>query len=381
MGSFNVACSASHISINAGDPCLILPLKKQKYSANLNSSMIVTNEGACGFFVPFCLPIVGTYDDCGNIDNIQESVTTRRLETIVGDIEAWLNDVNDAMIGRYKSEMPDVHPDAMMFIHGDIYDFMTHPDSENNMLDGSFGPFYALSELGFVRGDKIKSEDIVNPNDSHGISRYKNPWFHPSSEHFAICSDSEYFITLGERTKDGWISHNHYLYTLREFAKIWHDLTGHKFDVEHYAERSISDYKIQVAINRYPQSLKMNNYLRGRMNEDALEEIARLTGETSKYRLSFGGGTEIEFLFGVRSRDVDHMFDLYGPVLAGEESGSDELASDISEFRSFLGNMHRANKMLMPAMNGPQFGDEQYVHDLAEKIMEVTASTIKSREE
>jgi hypothetical protein len=332
--------------------------------------MIVTNDGACGIFGPFCLPIVGVYDDYGTITDIQESVTTRLLEAQVGDVSAWLSNVDDDMIGRHGSSKPDLAPDAMMFIHGDVYEFMTRPDSDNSMLTESFATYYALEELGFVKPtyeDEIKPEDMVDPNGAHGMKRYNRPWKHESSDRFYICSDGGKFLIIAEKTDAGWVDREH-IYKLKDLGKVWKKHTGHAFDLAKYKDIPASDYRTRSTIAEYEGLLERDKRLFKKENNE------------HPYRVTFGSH-DTEFMWGLRLIDAGHLFDLYGPVLVGDESGRNELASELSRFKTFLGNMYRANKLLMPAMNGPQFGDEKYVRDLSRKVAQICAATIKRHKE
>lgn len=112
MGCFSVCCSMSKLSIKVGDKVIFIPL--------------IPNENTSGFmyiyaqelFVPFCLPIVGTYDDYGGIENIEKNESTDILEDFFGiPIEGIMQiltsvrkDVYDSMspISRYFLEDPDI---------------------------------------------------------------------------------------------------------------------------------------------------------------------------------------------------------------------------------------------------------------------------------
>jgi len=69
MGSYNVACSVSNISIRSGDPVAFIPLEVAKYPYKIgdgNHTLIYSN---C-FYAPATLPIFGEYDDYGGVENI-----------------------------------------------------------------------------------------------------------------------------------------------------------------------------------------------------------------------------------------------------------------------------------------------------------------------
>lgn len=84
MGSFDVSCSVSNLSITPGTKCLLLPLMRNGWhfpeSESLGSMFIGDGPNASYFFSPLSCPIVGVYDDYGRIGNIQKNKTTEVLE-------------------------------------------------------------------------------------------------------------------------------------------------------------------------------------------------------------------------------------------------------------------------------------------------------------
>lgn len=110
MGSFNVACSISRISIRCGMKVAFLPLLpnvydfsgsymdepevrqmaklRVKHHVGSNTQLIYAN---C-FFNPFCLPIIGEYNDYGSIENIETDANTKAIERYFDmTIEEFIN--------------------------------------------------------------------------------------------------------------------------------------------------------------------------------------------------------------------------------------------------------------------------------------------------
>jgi len=96
MGSFNVACSISNLSIGPGDPIAFFPLVPNTYPRNSRvhelapqSNLIYSN---C-LFNPLCLPIFGEYDDYGGVGSIEENANTKALEQFfqipISEIESF----------------------------------------------------------------------------------------------------------------------------------------------------------------------------------------------------------------------------------------------------------------------------------------------------
>ena len=95
MGSFNVSCGASHLTINSGDKIVLFPLKINKeYTSDCNWSSpknpyynctnFITNEGPFGICRPLTLPIFGEYNDYGCLENIEKNKHTEYLEEYYG---------------------------------------------------------------------------------------------------------------------------------------------------------------------------------------------------------------------------------------------------------------------------------------------------------
>ena len=80
MGSFDMACGLTGLNIQAGEPAsamlLTRPFHVDPSPRHFTSSTAM--------FQPFLTPIKGEYNDYGSLENIQESPTTRTLETLTG---------------------------------------------------------------------------------------------------------------------------------------------------------------------------------------------------------------------------------------------------------------------------------------------------------
>lgn len=114
MGSFNVACSISNISINSGTKIAFIPLLPSEMSENIGrrynnfklspgyvylppSSNWVSNEGAFQFYKPFSLPIIGRYNDYGGIEDIDENITSKVIKDYFGiSIEDFVDCVGNS---------------------------------------------------------------------------------------------------------------------------------------------------------------------------------------------------------------------------------------------------------------------------------------------
>jgi len=114
MGSFNVACSISKISISGGTPVAFIPLEVTKYPSykigDCNHMLIYSH---C-FYAPVTLPIFGEYDDYGGIEYLIRDKNLEIVEEHFGKTIKEIRDVNN--LGRPVS--------SGMFIHREIFDCM-----------------------------------------------------------------------------------------------------------------------------------------------------------------------------------------------------------------------------------------------------------------
>lgn len=85
MGSFNVSCSVSNLSITPGTKCVFIPLiRNDSHFPDPERMGSMVGPGHCAgpayFFYPFSFPIFGKYDDYGRIGDIERTKTVEMLE-------------------------------------------------------------------------------------------------------------------------------------------------------------------------------------------------------------------------------------------------------------------------------------------------------------
>jgi len=104
MGCFNVMGFHTHLPIVCYDDVVLFLGVKPRYK---NKTVLPdTFKFAPGIvFTPIALPIFGTYNDYGNIENIIRDENVAAIERFFGhDIEKVLRIVDDEMAGRYMKE-------------------------------------------------------------------------------------------------------------------------------------------------------------------------------------------------------------------------------------------------------------------------------------
>lgn len=137
MGSFNVVCSISGLSIHCGDEVIYFPLEKTKYPSHIigdsNNSLIYP---WC-IYSPITLPIYGDYGDYGTIDidrkdpsclehvNFLENKTGYKIENII-EVCHYDNDYMKKPVCAREDGLDLKTVGSGMFILREIYDMMTN---------------------------------------------------------------------------------------------------------------------------------------------------------------------------------------------------------------------------------------------------------------
>ncbi len=113
MGSFDVACSVSRITINCGDPVAYFPLEVAKYPYEIEAHNNTLIYPWC-YYIPLTLPIFGSYDDYGRIGYIKRDENVKTIERY---FKCSIDDIADnCRVGKFSS--------IGMFVHKEIFDCM-----------------------------------------------------------------------------------------------------------------------------------------------------------------------------------------------------------------------------------------------------------------
>lgn len=119
MGDYNVCCSISKISIDAGTKIVYIPLEVSDYANKIGDGNNILIYRHC-FYSPVTLPVFGEYDSYGGVENIEKDYNTEVIEKY---FKAKVEDI----ISLEKMKKPI---SSGMFIHREIYNFLL-----NNMVD------------------------------------------------------------------------------------------------------------------------------------------------------------------------------------------------------------------------------------------------------
>lgn len=188
MGSFNVVCSISSISIDCGDDVVYIPLEVSKYPYKIgdgNSTLIYLY---C-FYSPVTLPVFGSYDDYGRIGDIKRDAN---IEVTEAHFDEKIEDV----CGMYDREVRPVS--SGMFIHREIFDTLVEKcsqvdewgkrDSESgeDYLSNHFDKFVENIQQAKEFHKKHSANVIISgrrigwelwlSGESHNIFNFRNYW-------------------------------------------------------------------------------------------------------------------------------------------------------------------------------------------------------------
>jgi len=165
MGSFDIACGISHTMMEYGDKVGFVILDKNKSNS---SDFKIFGINQTEKYVPSYAPIYGVYDDYGRLRGIEESYTTKKLESI------FKKPIKDVLgcVGNYGRGFYDSH--------GQIYKnyFGMNEDGEFNeqlrqlcsghTLDHDVEDVAEVFELlGFVKIDNPQYTLSYRYTDSH----------------------------------------------------------------------------------------------------------------------------------------------------------------------------------------------------------------------
>ncbi len=161
MGCFNKIGFISGLPIQCGDPTVLIFMKAKK-NRDISGVTYPTD-----WFTPAFLPIFGSYDDYGKIENVQVNNVTKFIEEFFEDsIDNIIEIIDDASVGRGGEKAASKY-DSFTFglEHKEVYDFMSSQKSPS-YIEGD-ATIYWLSKMGFKKSDKPTSDARFNENWTH----------------------------------------------------------------------------------------------------------------------------------------------------------------------------------------------------------------------
>lgn len=382
MGSFNVCCSISNLSINGGDKVKFIPLKSKsgKDVAYIKESMLMYSN--C-FFNPALLPVTGYYNEYGRVVDIErddnvlaiEKYYKRPIEEILNDITEYdgssefggmfvldkvynklveFNLTNKTLFDSYvKEEALDIfgfreikkeeqffrHPHYKKLFRNDKYEYDLFVGDYGAMLLPSSEKQYLVvdyRDLKFIKDNwnNITKEDVsIYPVDSDdGLS---------NKEEFEIVKsylEDKFNLKVGF-SQSGLLK---YIYSYNDLHKVWFEITGENMDVNYLKDIYLYDARIDEAIEKF-------NEISDYFDDLKLFNLSDLLKETKNWV----------------------MFD----KVYKEDVLKGKLKKNMREFMAFQSSMYSCNRFYFSAMNGEQFGNS-----LASKmLLDISSEIINER--
>ncbi len=329
MGSFNAACSVSNISICAGDPVAFIPLEVVKYPYKIGDGNHMLIYSNC-FYAPVTMPIFGTYDDYGGVENL---VRDKNLEIIEKFFEHTIKYIRDATeIGKPIS--------SGMFIHKEIFDCMVR-----DMQIDEWGE-YSYARYGMSNRPKIISKYFEYKEEIKKAQKRMAEYIKLREEMSKIRTPFSRFGAMDKTIFSG-------TYIGGLVKRKYSGLRGNQ------RERITQ-----------PPFLHQN----AKPDLKILKEFEANKGYFSKLENNM---FDVHNVFKFKGWEYKTFNAIYQPAIIKHDPTKDDggFLTALIDFVSFEGSLYSTNNFYFPAMNGYQCG-----HKYASKILYTKAKEIMERE-
>jgi len=328
MGSFNVACSISNISICCGDPVAFIPLEVAKYPYKIGDGNHMFIYSNC-FYAPATMPIFGMYDDYGGVENIIRDKNLEIIEKFFGHAIECIRDA--AEIGKPIS--------SGMFIHKEIFDCMIR-----DMQIDEWGK-YDYHEHGDLNRPKIISKYFEYKKEIKRAQKRR-------AEHIKLHEEMKKVRTPFSRfgAMDKTIFSGIYLSGLAK--RKYSGLRGNQ------RERITQPPFLHQ--NARPDLKMLKSF---EANKDYFLKL-----ENNMYN--------VHSVFKFKGWEYKTFNEIYQSVIVDHNPTKDDggFLTALIDFVMFEGSLYATNNFYFPAMNGYQCG-----HKYASKILYIKAKEIMER--
>ncbi len=365
MGCFNVSCALSGLAIREDDPRYYIPLKRTTFSDSSIpiSSFICPNETTKVFFEPATLPILGKYNDYGEIDIIEDSNTKAIERFLEISIKDFFKDEIKMKFGdgflRAKEEKE--FKLAGCFIHKFAYDVAV-----KHMLQRTdYGDSYYTH---FPVGNKLlEAIGLDSPIDAEEIDkRYRYMYKVKGEENYVIASDGEFSHI--SKLSNGAFQGNYLIRNLQHLSEQWLKYTGKKIDI--------------------PEDLKTKNVFRIKLDEyrDSLIKICKLQKEIDFLKKE-GKESDCKIKENIAEMKFENLIcqnttfafnTFYAPEILSKDENIYRLFEELSSLGTF---MYLNSKIFMPNTLSPQGGDYSAELDLLKASKDYIEQKVKIEDE
>lgn len=439
MGSFNVACSISNLSLSAGTKVVFYPLLPKHFGRGetmLESGKYLLYQNC--YYEPFSLPIKGVYNDYGSIGDIEEDDNTKAIEAFFGiSIEKFVRQIGRECPEGIEGDGKAVIYENLsgMFVHraifeelvafdlkdshlandylveeiANFYDFQVVPSEEQLLIDShhpilmrkeglpydlKIGAYGAVllhqrhKEYYAFAFDKRYGQEIAQ--NWERITKTKiDEVFSPDID-FHRLTDEQYRLVkekfteltgapLGRSPKS---ADKYSVYSVIDFAKAYENVTGEALDIEVWAtisqyDRQYTKFQETLRKQRPVKKLDYAEVLARTTNEMEQKMLRQLIKLDAKKTVDNDFGYEANQLpFGRFFKEMDYFKALYYPILL--RGG---LRHALKEHQAFTHSMYACNRFFFPAMNGEQFGNPTASKMLLDASIDIVKKQLTELEE
>jgi len=380
MGDFNVSCGASGISMSNNEVVLVPLVPTYRYAPgtlrhirdgmmSMPGSIIVSNEGCRVFFVPLTLPIFGTLDSYGHLENIEQNVNTECIEKHFDmSIDDFAQSVGYGDMEKWKGKKPilagspELERPSGMWVHRKIYDLMSEKRigesgrDETFIWDEGYLTPYVLGLIGFnfIKEDESKE-------------RYDNLFQNKDFPTINIWSD-ETWIRIEVKDKD----ENGGFYNLKSLVSFIEKTTKKKFSVslkEKLGKMRSKDVFFDEALDSRKEHAKEIEQIK-----EPYKDEPELVSTYLKYVCRIDNTAQTRFSFmSSRDHEGEKVFEsLYGSRIT-------EIKKPFVDFQYFLDNLFGINRLLMPTFNGYQYGNHYASKMVYQEALKIVSRETKNR--
>lgn len=198
MGCYNVSCALSGLSIRGDDPCYFIPLtttsKFRDGKVDFGTDkLICSNEGAMALFEPCFLPILGQYNDYGDLEKPVAGTNIKAILRALNikKITEFLREPSKFTVKNRKVKIPSLEDYTLdehisgCFIHKFAYD-----EAVRYMLDygDSYYTHFPVSE------EMLKLSGFTDPIEDKNIERYKYIYKINGEDKYFVQSDGQFSL-------------------------------------------------------------------------------------------------------------------------------------------------------------------------------------------
>ena len=369
MGSFDVACAISGITIHWGDPAVFIPLaiKDKENMEYSKRSGIISNDGPFSLFVPVYLPLAGLYSDYGRLDDPRKTNYWDFVAENGGIVPSQLFD-DDATF------------DAGMWVHADVYDalacsLLVGESSAREPATQAPPTNLALKTIGFeyVR-DVTESRQAGAAQYNEKIGEiYTYPGF---EEKFYILSRGMYLDVCDPATQtkfEGELAYG--MYSVEAVIETLNkSFPGINIEPGRLADTRRSDWQME-SIHENVAELKEVS-ASARLFESWYGVFGSLRVSAPYHKDDTMRAVSDACWLGPAWRYVDRSINLPLDHITFKQFETRKCDTEIANFMTFLQNLAHINRLLTPSWCGLQHGNDAATYD----FHQIVTSVIYDRE-